>query len=91
MILIFMIDINDIVFFIKFLNFYRHLSLIIKQFSEHGYGCTERTEYFGTYRVDLIIVLFSNIIDIDNFEIILQCLSPKEAGCMYCRLGWYVR
>ena len=55
------------------------------------YGILAKTELFGTYRVDLVISLFSRILDLHNFEIVMHALTPHEAACLYCRIGWYVR
>ena len=64
----------------------RHLAIIVKMFEE--YGSLQKTEFFGTYRVDLIVSLFSRVRDIHNFEIVMHCLTPREAACVYCRIGW---
>ena len=45
---------------------------------------------FDLLRVDLVVSLFSRILDLHNFELVMHCLTPYEAGCLYCRLGWYV-
>ncbi len=41
--------------------FARHLTLIIKWFL---IGRTHKTRHFGTYRVELLILLFSRVVDI---------------------------
>ena len=41
-------------------------------------------------RVELIVSLFSRVVDIHNFDTVLQVLTPKEVGCLYARIGWYV-
>ena len=64
----------------------RQLSLIVKSFED--YGSCRRTENFGTYRVDLIVKVFSRILDLHNFEIVLQSLDPYETGCLIARIGW---
>ena len=53
-------------------------------------GSTNKTDFFGTYRVDLVVTLFSRILDIHNFELVMHCLTPYEAGCVYMKIGWYV-
>lgn len=30
----------------------------------------------------------SRVVDPQNFEVVLQCLTPAEVGCLYCRIGW---
>jgi hypothetical protein len=66
----------------------RYLSLIVSRFQE--YGSVNKTEYFGSYRVDLIVSTFARILDLHNFELVLQQLTSREAGCLICRVGWYV-
>jgi hypothetical protein len=68
-------------------HFYcRHLEIIIILFEE--LGTLKTSDFFGTYRVELIICLFSNLIDIYNFELLFRHLSPFEIACLYCRLGY---
>jgi Ran GTPase-activating protein (RanGAP) involved in mRNA processing and transport len=62
----------------------RHLLVILTAFT---LGKNQKTTYFGTYRSELVIEIFPNIIDIHNFELILKCLTPFEAACVYCRIG----
>jgi hypothetical protein len=67
--------------------FCRHLALLIEIL--HNMGITENihsSDFFGSHRVDLIVELFSRIVDIHNFEIIIKLLSPFETSCLYCRL-----
>jgi hypothetical protein len=66
--------------------FARHLMLIVECFAQFGYY--KQTKYFGTYRVDLVVALFSRVVDVHNFEFVLEVLSPFEVACLYCRLGW---
>ena len=64
----------------------RHLELLCMIFDE--YGTVPCSEFFGTYRVELVISLFACVVDIHNFEIVMRRLTPFEAGCVICRLGW---
>lgn len=64
----------------------RHLELLCMIFEE--YGTLPCSEYFGTYRVELVISLFACVVDIHNFEIVMRRLTPFEAACVICRLGW---
>ena len=48
----------------------------------------EKIDGFGSYRVELVVSLFSRLVDIHNFEVVLSRLTPEEAGCVYARLGW---
>lgn len=64
----------------------RHLALILECFLQYGY--IKQTKFFGTYRVDLAIALFARVVDVHNFEFVLEVMSPYEVGCFYCRIGW---
>lgn len=64
----------------------RHLELMCEIFEE--FGQIPCSEYFGTYRVELVISLFACVVDLHNFEIVMRRLTPFEAGCVTCRLGW---
>jgi hypothetical protein len=64
----------------------RHLELICDLFQDLGE--TSTSEYFGTYRVELVSILFCCIVDLHNFEIVLRVLSAFEVACLYCRIGW---
>lgn len=63
----------------------RQLALVFVVFPQ---GRIWKTESFGTYRVELLILLYHRIIDIHNLEVVLYHLTPEEIGCVYCRLGW---
>jgi hypothetical protein len=64
----------------------RHLEILCIVFDELGQiPCSE---HFGTYRVELVISLFACVVDIHNFEIVMRRLTPYEAGCVLCRLGY---
>ena len=62
----------------------RHFALILQTFKR---GKNKKTTYFGTYRTELIVDLFPNIIDIHNFELIWRELAPFEVAAIYCRIG----
>ena len=66
--------------------FCRHLTLMLDCF--RGMGQKKSTEHFGTYRVELVVYLFHRLVDMHNFEIVLRVLSPYEAACVICRMGW---
>jgi hypothetical protein len=51
-------------------------------------GTLDKAKFFGSYRVELVVVLFSKIVDVHNFDLIFKELEPVEQGCLYCRLGW---
>jgi hypothetical protein len=46
-----------------------------------------RSNYFGTFRTDIIVFLFPHIVDIHSFEIILRLLEPYEVAMLTARLG----
>lgn len=62
----------------------RHLALIVKWFK---LGKCHKTRHFGTYRVELIVLLFSRVVDIHNFDLVMSMLVPYEMACVICRLG----
>ena len=64
----------------------RHLELLCEIFDE--YGQVPCSEFFGTYRVELVVSLYACVVDLHNFEIVMRRLTPFEAGCVVCRLGW---
>ena len=60
------------------------LALIASYFA---YGKLKKTTDFGTYRVELICLLFSRVIDVQNFNLVISVLSSQEIACVYCRIG----
>jgi hypothetical protein len=63
----------------------RHIANVLDHFA---IGNEDKVEFFGTYRVEFVVAMFSKIVDIHNFDVIFKELEPKEQGCLYCRLGW---
>ena len=63
----------------------RQLALIVLLFPQ---GKIWKAEYFGTYRVELIITVLHRIVDMHNFDVVLYYLTTDEIACVYCRLGW---
>mmetsp|Transcript_16332 Transcript_16332/g.30488 ORF Transcript_16332/g.30488 Transcript_16332/m.30488 type:complete len:1463 (-) Transcript_16332:187-4575(-) len=63
----------------------KHLANIVAVFDV---GKATHTELFGTYRVELVVSLFSRLIDVHNFDLVARELTGFEMGCIYCRLGW---
>jgi hypothetical protein len=51
------------------------------------YGSTRINE-FGTYRVELVVRLFSRILDIINFDIIVEKVNNQEHAMLIFRLGY---
>lgn len=66
--------------------FSHHLALIVDCFRH--YGKFKSSPYFGTYNVDLVVVLFAKVVDLHNFDLVLNVLTEFEISCVYCRLGW---
>jgi hypothetical protein len=63
----------------------KHLAIIVGCFQ---LGLTNKTQTFGTYRVELIISLYCRVIDLYNFDLVLGVLTATEIGCLICRLGY---
>ena len=66
------------------LIFSRHLALILEAFH---IGQTARSNY-GSYRVELIIRLFHQIVDLQNFGFVLALLNPREYSQIVIRVGY---
>eukprot|EP00981_Chlorochromonas_danica_P004264 scaffold859_cov234-Ochromonas_danica.AAC.13 len=64
----------------------RHLEMLMIIMGELG-GQSKLSEHFGTYRVELFVSLFSNIVDIHNIEIVLRRLTTFEVACIIGRVG----
>jgi hypothetical protein len=62
----------------------RHLAVTVAHFTSVN---TKKTEFFGTYRVDLVVALFGRVTDVHNFDVVLNELTPFEIACVRCRLG----
>jgi hypothetical protein len=62
----------------------RHLALILKWFP---LGRTHRTRHFGTYRVELAVLLYNRVVDIHNMDLVGRVLTVYEWGCLLCRIG----
>lgn len=62
----------------------RYLALILELFSP--LGIAQRSSH-GSYRVELIILFFDRIVDLHNFDMILQALNAEEHAALICRLG----
>ena len=51
------------------------------------FGTIGRSVEFGTYCCELVILLFSRVTDLHNFEIVLSELEPMEVAAVYARIG----
>jgi len=60
------------------------LSLLLDLFK---LGSVSKT-FVGSYRVELIVSLFSRIVDLHNFNFLLAVLTTEEIACIYIRIGW---
>jgi len=60
------------------------LGLLVERFPEGALPCGE----FSTYRVELVISLYSRLVDLINVDYILKELEPFEYGIILFRLGW---
>jgi hypothetical protein len=63
----------------------RHLAVLVTHFH---HGQIKRTKFFGSYRVEMIVMLFHRLTDVQNFDLISKRLAPFEVACLYCRLGY---
>ena len=63
----------------------RHVAVILALYDN---GRMNETQYFGSYRVDILVSLFSKIVDVHNIELVLSVLSPQEHACFIARIGW---
>lgn len=62
----------------------RHMAVLLQLFDE---GRKEETADFGTYRVDLLISLYSRIVDIHNMDCVFAVLTAAEQACFIQRIG----
>jgi hypothetical protein len=62
----------------------RHLALILEVFGPVG---TAGKSNVGSYRVELIVLLFDRLVDIYNFELIVSVLTADEQAAVYARIG----
>jgi len=64
----------------------RHVAVVMEvlQFI----GGQARTVHFGSYRSDLVCLLYERIVDIHNFELVIRVLEPFEVAAITCRIGW---
>ena len=63
----------------------RHLVLMIKYFK---FGATSRVTKYGSYFLELVIFMYPRIVDLHNFEIVLNELTAEDCAALYCRIGW---
>jgi hypothetical protein len=61
------------------------MALLVTHFYQ---GHIKRAKFFGSYRVELVVLLFHRLTDVQNFDVITKWLMPFEVACLYCRLGY---
>lgn len=64
----------------------RHVALIVMYFQKL-FGNIGQSRVFGSYLVEMVVSLFGRIIDLHNFEIVLEQLDGVDCGCLFARLG----
>lgn len=64
----------------------RHVAVIVLLFKQL-FGDSGRSEFYGTYTLDAVVYLFARIIDLHNFEVVLETLSNREIAVLYGRIG----
>lgn len=64
----------------------RHLALILERFPPECQ--VDKVPMFSTYRVEIVVSLFSRVKDIHNFEFVMRVLKPQEIAYLYARLGY---
>jgi hypothetical protein len=63
----------------------KHVSLILELFSPLGLAPRST---MGSYRVELIVLLFDRIVDLHNFEVIFMVLNSEEHAAVLSRIGY---
>ena len=64
----------------------RHVAIMVLLFKQL-FGECSRSEFYGSYAVDMVVFLFSRIIDLHNFESIMETLNDREIAVLYARIG----
>lgn len=64
----------------------RHLALIITLFRSL-LGYTTRCKFFGSYCADIVVALFSRVVDLHNFEVVWEVLDAADCSAVLCRIG----
>lgn len=60
------------------------LALLVERFPDGFMPCGD----FSTYRVELIVSLYSRVVDVINMDYVLKELESSEVGIVLFRLGW---
>lgn len=64
----------------------RHIALMCEVFCK--LGNRKRTQDFGSYRSEIVALLFERIVDTHNFDLVLRVLEPYEVAAVIARIGW---
>lgn len=62
----------------------KHVALVIECFAP--FGLANRSN-MGSYRVELLVMLFDRILDLQNFDLVLMMLNAEEQAALYARIG----
>jgi hypothetical protein len=66
----------------------RHLALILSYFV---IGKEKKTSYFGTYRVEVFVALFSRVVDPQNMDVAIKTLVMIVVICyVVCYVMCYI-
>ena len=65
----------------------RHLALILNSIAALPFGTMGKIPYFGNYRVEVVVMLFGHLVDIVNFDVVMNELDNYEAACVIARIG----
>ncbi len=65
----------------------KYVALICELYEEFGQA---NRSNFGSYRVELIVMLFDRIVDLENFEVIMSVLNAEEQASIYARIGKFI-
>lgn len=64
----------------------RHLALIVSLFRDI-LGTPSRCKHFGSYAAELVVCLFSRVVDLHNFELVWEVLDAADCSAVLCRIG----
>ncbi|RYH31666.1 hypothetical protein EON65_02130 [archaeon] len=62
----------------------KHVALVLECFAPIGLA---HRSNIGSYRVELVVMVFDRILDLQNFELILMMLNAEEQAALYARIG----
>ncbi len=65
----------------------RHVALVVLLFENIFGPALARSPTFGSYSAEIVIALFPRIVDLHNFELILEVLNARDCAAVFCRVG----